>query len=174
MSGLPHGMIIRHPSAGDHRRVLAVLDRWWGGFGGEAGSLERALLLPRLYFQHFTTTSYVVEREDGELVAFLVGFLSQTDEDLAYIHFVGVDPAVRMQGIAGILYRRFFDEARRLGRKHVHCVTSPGNLDSQRFHARLGFSVVPGSEIAGLHVQPDYDGPGLDRVAFALDLAQRR
>ncbi|EPH39288.1 hypothetical protein STRAU_7641 [Streptomyces aurantiacus JA 4570] len=41
--------------------MLAVLDTWWGGLKGEAAATERALLLPRLYFQHFTTTSLLVE-----------------------------------------------------------------------------------------------------------------
>lgn len=169
----PAGMTVRHPDSHDHPRVLAVLDRWWGGFGGDAGSLQRSLLLPRLYFQHFTTTSYVVERGDGSLTAFLVGFLSQTDPKMAYVHFVGVDPACQKQGIATALYNGFFDEVRALGRRHVTCITSPGNVGSQAFHARMGFTVVPGTENEGADVHPDYDGPGLDRVVFSLDLTHR-
>src|SRR5437016_73337 len=34
---------------------------WWGGLGGQDGSKQRALLVPRLFFQHFTDTSYLVE-----------------------------------------------------------------------------------------------------------------
>jgi ribosomal protein S18 acetylase RimI-like enzyme len=118
-----------------------------------------------LYFQHFTTTSFVVERESGEMAAFLVGFLSQTDPEVAYVHFVGVDPALRGQGVARALYRAFFALATEHGRRYVHCITSPQNTTSQAFHARLGFTVSA--------VKPDYDGPGLDRVAFAIDLKKR-
>ncbi|MGW2592941.1 GNAT family N-acetyltransferase [Streptomyces sp. NPDC001515] len=143
--------------------MLAVLDRWWGGLKGEAGAVERALLLPRLYFQHFTTTSFLVEHPDGELAAFLVGFLSQSRPDVAYVHFVGVDPALHGKGVGRALYRSFFASARARGRRYVHCVTSPENTASQAFHARLGFVAAP--------VRPDYDGPGLDRVAFTADLA---
>ncbi|MFE6973035.1 GNAT family N-acetyltransferase [Streptomyces sp. NPDC057682] len=144
--------------------MLAVLDRWWGGLKGEAGARERALLLPRLYFQHFTTTSFLVERPDGELAAFLVGFLSQTEPDVAYVHFVGVDPALHGEGIGRALYHAFFRLARAHGRRYAHCVTSPENTVSQAFHARLGFVAAP--------VRPDYDGPGLDRVTFVADLAK--
>ncbi|MFF4394362.1 GNAT family N-acetyltransferase [Streptomyces sp. NPDC001480] len=170
---LPEGLTARHPAADDHPRVLAVLEAWWGGLKGAAGARERALLLPRLYFQHFTTTSYLVEHADGEhgdgahadgeLAAFLVGFLSQTDPDAAYVHFVGVDPALHGRGVGRALYRSFFELARSDGRRFVHCVTSPQNTASQAFHTRLGFTVSP--------VRPDYDGPGLHRVTFTRDLA---
>jgi hypothetical protein len=62
----------RPPVEPDHARVLAVLDRWWGRLGGDEGTSQRTALLPRLFFQHFTDTSFVVE-SDGELVAFLIG-----------------------------------------------------------------------------------------------------
>jgi len=139
--------------------VLAVLDKWWANLKGDDGARERALLLPLLYFQHFTTTSFVVEDENGELAAFLVGFLSQTDPDAAYIHFVGVDPGRQGQGVGRALYRAFFDVAAENGRRIVRCVTSPENTGSQAFHRSLGFS---SSEVI-----PDYDGPGLARVAFS-------
>ncbi|MFJ7778604.1 GNAT family N-acetyltransferase [Streptomyces yangpuensis] len=160
---LPAGLTARHPAEDDHPRVLAVLDAWWGGLKGAAGSTERALLLPRLYFQHFTTTSFLVEHDDGGgVAAFLVGFLSQTERDTAYVHFVGVDPALHGQGLGRALYRAFFGLARSYGCRHVHCITSPENTASQAFHTRLGFTASG--------VQPDYDGPGLDRVAFTTGL----
>ncbi|MGT2532292.1 N-acetyltransferase family protein [Streptomyces nojiriensis] len=160
---LPVGLRARRLADEDHLRVLAVLDAWWGGLKGEAGATERALLLPRLYFQHFTTTSFLVEHGDGEVAAFLVGFLSQTEPGTAYVHFVGVDPALHGQGVGRSLYRAFFALARSHGRRHVHCVTSPENTASRAFHTRLGFT--PSA------VKPDYDGPGLDRVAFTIDLS---
>ncbi|MEU1469249.1 GNAT family N-acetyltransferase [Streptomyces sp. NPDC005761] len=160
---LPAGLTARHLAEDDHPRVLAVLDTWWGGLKGEAGSAERALLLPRLYFQHFTTTSFLVERDSGEVAAFLVGFLSQTEPETAYVHFVGVDPALHGQGVGHALYRSFFALARSHGRRYVHCITSPENTASRAFHTRLGFTAST--------VKPDYDGPGLDRVAFSIDLA---
>ncbi|MEU8898804.1 GNAT family N-acetyltransferase [Nocardia sp. NPDC048505] len=162
---LPADLTARHLTESDHLRVLAVLDSWWGGLKGQAGARERALLLPRLFFQHFTTTSLVVERRDGEVAAFLVGFLSQTDPEAAYVHFVGVDPALRGQGVGRTLYQAFFRVADGHGRRYVRCITSPENAASQAFHAALGFAVSD--------PQPDYDGPGLDRVTFEIDLSRR-
>ena len=48
-----------------------------------------APMLPKLFFLHFEGTSFVAEDEDGKLVAFLIGFLSQTDPEEADVHFVG-------------------------------------------------------------------------------------
>ncbi len=156
-------LTFRQPTEEDHPRVLAALGPWWGGLKGEAGARERASLVPRLYFQHFTTTSRLAERPDGTLAAFLIGFVSQTDPETAYIHFVGVDPELHGRGLGRSLYEWFFAQVRKAGVRTVKCVTSPQNTASQAYHARLGFEVSD--------VLPDYDGPGLDRVAFTRRLA---
>ena len=77
-------------------------------------------MLPKLFFQHFQDTSFVVE-ENGQLVAFLVGFVSQTDADEAYIHFVGVHPEYRRHELARRLYDRFFTVVQDRGRNVVMC-----------------------------------------------------
>jgi ribosomal protein S18 acetylase RimI-like enzyme len=120
-------------------------------------------MLPQLFFVHFEGTSYVVDDDEGQLAAFLIGFLSQTDPDEAYIHFVGVSPEHRGEGLGRQLYERFFDDARGAGRTRVTCVTSPVNEGSVAFHEALGF--------ASERVAHDYDGPGEDRVLFVKTLA---
>jgi ribosomal protein S18 acetylase RimI-like enzyme len=145
---------IRHAEPEDHGRVMDVLDDWWGG---------RCMrdMLPRLFFVHFRETSFVAER-DGELAGFLVGFLSQTKPEEAYVHFAGVDPEERGSGLGRELYERFFAAARTHGRRTVSCVTSPANEGSLAFHAAIGFEPsLP---------RPDYDGPGEDRVVLTRSL----
>ena len=114
-----------------------------------------APILPRLFFLHFEGTSFVAEDGD-ELAGFVCGFLSQTDSDEAYIHFVGVAPEHRGAGVGRRLYERFFEEVSSEGRAVVRCVTSPSNEVSVAFHEALGFEVD--------RVAKDYDGPGEDRV----------
>lgn len=171
---VPEGLSVRHPTAADHSRVLAVMDTWWNGFGGTAGSQQRAALLPRLYFQHFADTSYLLER-DGHLVAFLIGFLSPSQPGTAYIHFAGVEPAARRTGVAGWLYEHFFAEACRHRATVVRCITSPGNTTSIAFHTSMGFELEPGDDdVDGVPVHRDYDGPNLDRVSFLRPLGTQR
>ena len=118
-------------------------------------------MLPRLFFVHFADTSFVAER-DGDLAGFLVGFLSQSRPEEAYVHFVGVRPDERSTGLGRELYERFFAVARGRGRRRVSCVTSPANAGSLAFHEALGFEASP--------PQPGYDGPGEDRVVLTRTL----
>lgn len=123
-------MLIRHAEPADHARVTAVVDDWWGG-------RPMAAMLPKLFFVHFRDTSFVAE-DDG-LAGFLCGFLSQTFDDEAYVHFVGVSPAHRGSGLGRELYERFF--AAVAPRNVVRAVTSPVNEGSVAFHRSLGFEV---------------------------------
>ncbi len=123
-------------------------------------------MLPKLFFVHFQNTSFVAE-QDGEIVAFLVGFVSQTFPDEAYIHFVGVSPEFRKEGLARALYEKFFVTVQKMGCRAVRCVTSPVNKDSIAFHRSLGFSAKDSDKaIDGISVFEGYDGEGRDRVLF--------
>jgi len=121
-----------------------------------------APILPKLFFIHFEGTSFVAEDPDGELLGFVCGFLSQTADDEAYIHFIGVTPEDRGDGLGRALYERFFEEARANGRTSVRCVTSPVNQGSLAFHEAMGFQVE--------RVVEDYEGPGEDRVLLVKQL----
>ncbi|WP_159945086.1 MULTISPECIES: GNAT family N-acetyltransferase [unclassified Nocardiopsis] len=146
---------VRAALPGDHARIVAVCDAWW----------ERPVshILPRLFLDHFHTTSLVAE-SDGELAGFLVGFHSPSAPEEAYVHFAGVAPAQRRTGLASRLYRRFTEAARAEGRTVVRAITSPANERSIAFHRALGFRVT------GPHT--DYEGPGADRMVFTLSLAE--
>ena len=146
-------MTLRNLQPDDYDYVIERVDDWWGGRPIRA-------LLSKLFFVHFTDTSFVATHDD-QLAGFLCGFLSQSQPDQAYIHFVGVDPDTRAQGVGRALYERFFDVARDTGRTRVGCVTSPVNERSIAFHEAMGFT---GTTVA------DYDGPGEDRVVFARHL----
>jgi predicted GNAT superfamily acetyltransferase len=147
---------IRHAHPSDYGRVIARVNAWWGG-------REMAPMLPRLFFVHFEGTSYVVDDEDGQLAAFLIGFHSQSDADEAYVHFVGVAPERRGEGLGRRLYERFFADALSAGRTVVRCVTSPANEGSVAFHRALGFEAE--------RIAENYDGPGEDRVLFVKHLS---
>ena len=117
-------------------------------------------LLPRLFFEHFQPTSFIVE--DNEVLSgFLIGFVSQTYSNEAYIHFVGVNPKLRKNGLARELYGLFFTKVRDLGCNTVRCITSPVNEGSISFHKSMGFSVS---------LSTDYEGLGQDRVLFSKNI----
>jgi ribosomal protein S18 acetylase RimI-like enzyme len=143
------GVSIRHAQPSDYGRVIQHVNAWWGG-------REMAPMLPKLFFVHFEGTSLVAETDEGVLAGFLVGFLSQTHADEAYVHFVGVAPEYRGRGLGRDLYEAFFEAVRKHGRTIVRCVTSPANDASVAFHDALGFEVEATAE--------DYDGRGESRL----------
>lgn len=150
---------IRTAETEDHARAIEAMDEWW------RGSMV-SQLISRFHFVHFKETCFVAER-DGQLAGFLVGFLSQSHEDEAYIHFVGVAPGMRRAGVGRKLYESFFDAARARGRRVVRSVTSPGNKESVAFHLRMGFEIEPQEhEEDGLPVLVNHDGRGGSRVLF--------
>jgi ribosomal protein S18 acetylase RimI-like enzyme len=137
----------------DYDAIAAVADGWWG----------RPVMaaLPRLFLDHFYRTSLVIDGPDGPL-AFLIGILSPSDNARAYIHFAGVSPQARNQGLARRLYEEFFAMALADGRQVVGAITAPVNATSIAFHRAMGFTVT--GPVA------DYDGPGRDFVVFERSL----
>jgi ribosomal protein S18 acetylase RimI-like enzyme len=138
--------VIRHAEPADYAEVIGVIDEWWGG-------RSMAAMLPKLFFVHFRDTSFVAEA-DGSIEGFLCGFRSQTFPDEAYIHFVGVAPEKRGDGLGRELYERFYASVAPRG--VVRAVTSPVNERSVAFHRALGFEVE--------RVNENYDGRGESRV----------
>ena len=139
------------------------MPEWWGG-------RDLRAMLPEVFFEHFRSTSLVVEHED-ELIGFLVGFVCPDHDEEAYIHFAGVHPAWRRVGLAADLYRRFFTIARARGRTMVRAVTGPLNTGSIAFHTAIGFTILPDDEeIAGLPAAGDHGSPGDHAVRFELVL----
>ena len=123
-------------------------------------------MLPCLFFEHFCDTSFIIE-EDDRIVAFLIGFFSQSWPEEAYIHFVGVHPQYRKRGYGRVLYNQFFEVMRQNQRSVVRCVTSPINTGSIAFHTCLGFQIEPGEDDQdGVTYDPNHDGPGEHRVRF--------
>jgi ribosomal protein S18 acetylase RimI-like enzyme len=150
---------IRTLTVNDYEPVTAVVDDWWGG-------RPMRSMLPRLFFEHFNPTSFVV-KEASELHAFLIGFISQSNPSIAYIHFIGVNPASRSLGLGRKLYEHFFEVVRKLGCTDVRCITSPINTGSIQFHRRMGFALLPGSgEVDGIPVMLNHAGEHQHRVQF--------
>ena len=146
---------LRPASPEDYKAIVAVLDDWWGR--------PVASSLPRLFLDHFWSTSRVAEDERG-LAGFLVAFFSPSQPRVAYVHFIGVRPDQRRSGLARRLYEEFADRARQQGCTEMRAITAPGNTGSIRFHENLGCTA---SELT-----VDYNGPGRSMITFRRLLEQ--
>ena len=127
-------LTFRRPTEADHPRVVDVIDHWWG---------ERRMrhMLPRLWLEHFSGTSWIVEREDGRLAGFVVAFVSQDHPDTGYVHMIAAEPNRRRRGLGRALYERAFADLAARGARRVEAVTWPGNRTSDR--------VPPGARVSG-------------------------
>lgn len=151
----------------DFSYISENLDSWWGG-------RNMSPMLPKLWFKDFSNTSFVIRGENLKPIAFLVGYISQTDKTKAYVHFIGVDPEHRSEGLGKSLYEAFETKVLDLGANHIGAVTSPANTTSLRFHEAIGFmaqdtsgSLVLPTEASG---HKDFDGIGEDRVLLSKKL----
>lgn len=152
-------MEIRALESADYEFVASAVDSWWGGRPVRA-------LVHRIFFDHLNASSFAIGPSDA-VQAFLIGFVSQSDPKVAYIHFVGVSPAARAGGLARMLYEHFFNVVGAQGCTEVRSITSAVNTGSIAFHRKLGFTLLPGSgEIGGVPVTLDYAGEGQHRVLF--------
>ncbi|MDF2013902.1 GNAT family N-acetyltransferase [Priestia megaterium] len=131
-------MTVRLVKGSDYYVISPLINDWWNG-------RQMSDLLPKLFFDHFKNTSFIVE-EEGEIIGFLIGFLSQSYSNEAYIHFVGIHPEYRGKGIGRKLYNQFFDVIKQSGRNIVRCVTSPLNKASIAYHTKMGFEIEQGNK----------------------------
>ncbi len=154
---------VRNARPSDYSPIISVLDAWWGG-------RRMSDMLPRLFFTHFCETCFVVEL-DSKIIGFLIGFLSQSHSEEAYIHFVGVHPDFRKQGVGSELSGQFFQVAQEFGRVRIKCVTSSVNKSSIAYHLGIGFEAEPSeTQEDGVPYHLDYDGVGEHRVLFVKHL----
>jgi GNAT superfamily N-acetyltransferase len=159
----PAGLVFRSPTEADYPTMVGVVDEWWGG-------RRMQPFFQRLWFQHFSGTSWLAELVDGRPAGFLVGFISPDDPTVGYVKLIATNPNMRRRGLGRRLYEQFTADVAGRGVREVRAITWPGNRSSIGFHLALGFRPIdgPGSQnIYGTTAFPDYDGPGEDRVVFA-------
>jgi ribosomal protein S18 acetylase RimI-like enzyme len=156
---------IRNGTPLDHEKVVSVMPEWWGG-----RDLSSSVL--KVFFIHFNDTTYIAEIDD-KLVGFLVGFMSQSDEKVGYIHFAGVHPQFRRASIGRLLYERFYAACKSNGRSIVKSCTSPVNKLSINFHQKMGFEIEPGDGLVDdVPVTLEYLGKDNPKVLFRKTMKQ--
>lgn len=155
----------------DFDEILAKLDAFWGS--ADPHRLETIRHLHHPMFVEELGDLALVVREDGHVVAYLLGFVVAAKR-LAYVHLVAVRRDHQRSGLATRLYRHFMDAARARGCACIKAITSPSNRESIAFHARLGMEAIGEAGPDGIAVVPDYSGPGVHRVVMVGDLVPRR
>jgi GNAT superfamily N-acetyltransferase len=141
-------VIPERATIGDLQAIVAALPEFWG-------ERDTAGLHQALYVHEFGETALVIRADGGEVLAYLLGFL--TPARTGYVHLVAVREGHRGRGLARALYEEFESLVRDRGASAMKAITSPGNAGSSAFHRALGFDA---KEMAG------YSASGEPRVVF--------
>jgi ribosomal protein S18 acetylase RimI-like enzyme len=141
----------------DYNQILDELRDFWEG--RETRQLHHPMLV-----NEFGNSAFVI-RDGAKVVAYLFGFVSQT-EPVGYVHLIAVRASARRQRLGQELFRHFVEFARRHGCRHVKAITSPSNLNSIAFHKSLGMQPLGEPNTAGIPIIRDYAGLSEPRVVF--------
>lgn len=127
---------------------------------------ERTLVHHHPFLIHeFGNTAYAI-KENNKVIAYLFGFLSQTEKS-AYVHLIGVRNEHQRKGFGEQLYKHFIEQAKSYGCKKIKAITSPINKQSIKFHTeRIGMQMLGEAKNEGIKVVENYSGLGQDRVVF--------
>jgi len=157
---------IRNAKPSDHENIISVIPDWWGG-------RDLSNSVPKLLLIYFSPTSFVAIK-NSELCGFLIGFFSQSFPNEGYIHFAGVHPEFRSNGLAKTLYQKFYDVCSLDSRNIIRSCTAPINKLSIKFHTRMGFSIEPGNvEVDGMPITIGYLNSDDHKVLFKKNLRPR-
>ena len=122
--------------------------------------------------RYFANTCFVAEKED-KFVGFILGWISQVDNTIAYIHNICVAPDLRRKKIGIDLYNRFIEVVRDKGVNKIFLIINPGNKASLNFFQGQDFKISDEGEeiiINGDRAVKDYNGPGQHMIVMYKEM----
>ena len=145
-------MQVRGLTKDDYDYLVTVIDRWWGGPSG--------IPMHPIFFYELGHYALVAE-EDGAVVGFLFGFITDVAPRTGYVHMVGIHPEHRRHGVGKRLYEAFFENARKASATRIKTIAVIGDERPVAFHRALGFEVIEDA---------NYAGPSRARLVFMKSL----
>ena len=121
------------------------------------------------YFTKFFKNTSLVFEDNGNIKGFLLGFISQENNENAYIHLLCIKKDLRGQNMASNLVEKFISIVSSLDCKKVFLVCKPSNKTAIKFYNKMGFLPLHSDKtiiIDDINVFKDYDGPYEDKIVF--------
>lgn len=125
-----------------------------------------------LFTKYFTNTCFVAEK-DNKIVGYILGFFSQLEKNVAYIHNICISPDFRRKKIGSSLYQKFFENMKKEKCQKIFLIINPTNKLSISYHESLGFNVSKEGEeiyVEGVRASKNYNGPGKHMVVMCKSL----
>lgn len=160
-------VLLRRPTPADYAPIVIAAEDWWG---------RRVLpgVLSRLWFEHFSGTSWIAETLQGELAGYLVAFVSPDHPADLVIVAAAVHPAMRRRGVGRRLHEAAAADARERGATRLVEPAWPGDPVAIAFLRSIGFRPedVPGTRrLYGVPAWPDQEYGREDRAIMLRPLA---
>jgi GNAT superfamily N-acetyltransferase len=105
----------------DYFQIVEQFDEFWDV------PLTRYFHNPMLVSE-FGNSAFVI-KDNGQVGAYLFGFISQKDRTVGYVHLIAVKRLYRGKGLGKKLYERFADYARGKGCAKLKAVTATTNTN---------------------------------------------
>lgn len=158
-------MLVRNVFEGDFLEIVNKSKEW-------ADIVVEREGIYHVMTAHFRGTCFISE-DMGKMLGYLLGFRSQTNPEVAYMHLIQVDPKMRGHGVGRKLYRQFEDAAKAMGCKKVITTSRPQNKLASAFYEYMGFMPVESGnmiEVDGTRAIRDYNGPGKHVIVWSKDI----
>ena len=145
----------------DFDDIIEHLEDFWGVRNDKLLYIHHPMWL-----HEFGDTAFVA-KDGGRVVAYVFGFVSQMEPDLAVGQAMACLADYRGQGVVEQVAMRFIEEVRARGCTRMKVMVFPKNFRSLLFHMKMGFE-PEGTERDqnGVRIVKDYWGPGLDYVVM--------
>ena len=152
---------IENCTPNDFMEILKDIADFWGS--------DRTLNVHHpMFIYEFGNTAFVI-KENGKIIGYLFGFLSQT-ERTGYVHLIGVRQSSQNKGLGTLLYDHFTKYSKNKSCTRLKAITTSTNQLSIAFHKKIGMKMLGEKNEEGIEVIKDYSGPGQDRVVFEKDI----
>ncbi len=117
----------------------------------------------KIMLRYFRNTCFMVKYQE-QVVGFVLGFISQTQEATYFLWQIGVDPLLQGTGLGKILLQEVEKGIKRQGANRIEVTVDPENAPSRQLFEKMGYaniSVKEGDtvEVDGYTAVKDYYRP---------------
>ena len=140
------------------------------------GQLEGLVQHPVHFYKIATKyfgNSFFVAKENEKIVAFVWGFISQTNKEVFFLWQIGVSKDYRGKKLAPQLIDRLIDFAKANHCKKIHATVEPVNIASWKLFEKTGFQNVSSGDTLienGKKAMVDYYGSGTNQILYEYAL----
>ncbi len=140
------------------------------------GKLEGLVQHPVHFYKIMTSyfgNSFFIAKDDNKLIAFVWGFISQTDKDVFFLWQIGIMKEYRGNMLAQKLMERLIEFAKQNNCKKVHATVETGNIASWKMFEKMDFkNVSKGNTVVenGREAMVNYYGSGTNQILYEYNL----